>query len=190
MNSDSFKEKLLLLIIAAALTGLLAPILSSYIEHRRLQQQKLHEEDQARQTRIVQSQSDLLNKFSDLVIEYEFLAFEPVYYMTWSDTQRFEATYKQYDERALGYFSKIRGEIYKSKRLVSDTTYKMMLDILEELQSLDLRLVQLAKRNGDLDAWKKFEVELRELMETTTPAKLNQLAEEMKLSANTKSSIK
>lgn len=159
--SQSFIGNILLLLVAAALTGLLVPIIKARIDNKSSQRQKLFEADLARQGDLMNYQTKLLDDLEEVLWEYQFLALEPTYYKERGNEKGYEVAIQQYDQKAPILLGKIRIQISKVRRFASPETYQTFSHLYyQQLIPLDGWLIELfetgASSRGDWIAHHKF----------------------------------
>ena len=180
IKSQAFLEKIVLLVAAAGLSGLLVPVITAKIANTRLQEQKLFEAELARQTKVIDAQVQLLEQLAELLWEYQLLAIDVSYYHFAKDQNLYTTASKKYEEKAGTILCKIRAEISKSLRLTSPQMYQKLKNLYyKELLGLDLRVRNLV--DGHDNKWAEFNnYAVRELSEIVDII-LNDLARELKL---------
>lgn len=80
LRAPAFLEKLVLLLITAALTGVLVPVVSGWLSEARFREQKVFEAELQRQRDIVSAQSDLLKRLSALLWEFQLMNIDVSFY--------------------------------------------------------------------------------------------------------------
>ncbi len=96
------------------------------IDDRKLREQKKFEADLARQGKIIEAQSKLLDDLSGLLWKWRYLAKKVVYYGAYEDMERYDMAKKDYDESVWDILNQFRAEISRSRRLVSERAYKRL----------------------------------------------------------------
>ncbi|HEX5314578.1 MAG TPA: hypothetical protein VFX38_06725 [Gammaproteobacteria bacterium] len=129
--SESFVQQVVLLLIAAAVTGFGLPYVLRLVDNRKLRQQKQFEAELARQNKLIEAQSALLDEITRLVWGWRYLAKQVVYYGTGDDTDRYAAASAAYEERVWKMLDGFRTEISKSRRLVSETAFRELNALYE-----------------------------------------------------------
>ena len=92
---QAFLEKIILLILTALITGFGIPYVLKRVEERKLRDQKKFEADLARQGRILEAQSKLLDDLSRLLWKWRYLAKKEVFYGAQENTERYDLARKQ-----------------------------------------------------------------------------------------------
>ena len=95
--SRSFVESVVLLLLTAGLTGLLAPWVLKRVEERRL-----------RRGKIIEAQSKLLDDLSALLWGWRYMTVKVTYYAVKGDAERYAAARKDYDEKVWEVFNDMR----------------------------------------------------------------------------------
>lgn len=145
----SFLQQLILLCLTALISGLGIPYVMKVVEDRKLRRQKQFEADLARQSRLIEAQSKLLDDLTELLWKWRYLAKSVVYYRARNDRERYESARKQYEETVWGLLNEFRTEISRSRRLVSESAFKD-LDALYDyvVHDLDLKISDLMAQDG------------------------------------------
>jgi type II secretory pathway pseudopilin PulG len=128
--SQELIEKVVLLILAAVLTGFLLP----------------YEASLARQSKIIDAQVQLLESLASLLWEYQLLAIEVSYFHPIEQMALYSAASEQYEQKTSTTFAKIRAEISKALHLTSAETYENLKQLYyEQLLPLDVSLSRLMR---------------------------------------------
>jgi hypothetical protein len=120
---DSFYQQAALLVLGALLTGFGVPCVLRRIDARKLREQKLFEADLARQAKLLEAQSVLLDELTRVVWAWRYLAKQVVYYGSRGDDVRFARARDRYEEGVWTLLDELRTQISKSRRLVSETAF-------------------------------------------------------------------
>ncbi len=181
LRSESFIQSLVLLGATAVLTGVLVPLIKGYMDDRKFRQQKLFEADLARQGKVIEAQVQLLESLAQMLWDFQLLAIAVTYYKTLPDEKRYQLAFDEYDKQSWVFFSKIRTEISKARRLMSERTYEGLLKYYEDwLMKNDSALMSLVKRRASHDDWLNLHNLLYNGAENTDKI-MAQLAEEFRL---------
>jgi hypothetical protein len=182
---ESFLEKVLLLLLTAVVTGFGIPYVLKMIDDRKLKGQKQFEADLARQNKIIESQSKLLDDISQLLWKWRYLAKKVVYYGAQENKERYEIAKRQYDENIWDILNGFRTEISKSRRLVSERAYER-LDALYNyiVGDIDIKITSLMSRES-IDAKESGVIAERFSREVTQKLDdaIDDLASELRLKA-------
>jgi len=183
IGTQSFIEKVLLLLATAALSGFLIPVVTENIEHNRLKEQRIFEAELARQNEVIKAQVQLLETLASLLWEYQLLAIDVSYYQPLKDQSTYLNAVKKYDEESGPVLGKIRAEISKSLRLTSHETYEQLKDMYySKIIGVDVRLRSLIEGHKlDWASFNRYTVyELSEEVDNV----LNDLAIEVNLKSD------
>jgi hypothetical protein len=134
-----FAQQVVLIVLTAALSTLLIPLIFRWIdwsrekrekdlETQRNLQQIRFEADLARQSKIIDAQDALLNNLSQQLWRFRYLAMAVSLYPPSDDFARSQEAAKSYDEDSWDVFNKVRVSISESRRLVSERAYADLLD--------------------------------------------------------------
>jgi hypothetical protein len=154
-----FWEKLALLLSAAALSGLLAPLVLKQFEMRRTAEQKVREAQLARQAKLIDAQSALLDDLSRVLWEWRYAAMRVTYYGGLGDQERCTEANAAYGDVVWGLLSQIRFHTSRARWLIST-------DAFERLKAFYLRLIEIdlaLYRAGELDDPVKRSLELADM---------------------------
>ncbi len=147
LTNQSFFQNILLLLLAAALTGLLVPYIKARIDIKDAKRQKLFEESLSRQGKLIDYQTKLLDDLDKLLWEYQFLALEPSYFKMRGNEEGYKNAFKQYDEKAPILLGKIRSQLSKVRRFASSETYQAFEFLhYKKFIPLDGWLIELAEK--------------------------------------------
>jgi len=111
LTSKEFLEKAFLLMIGAALTGLLVPVVKARLDESGARRKTLLEAELARQTALIDSQIKLLNQFSDAAWKFLFTVFRVSYTQAWEDEKAQRAAIDEYDPRSWELLMQMRATI-------------------------------------------------------------------------------
>jgi hypothetical protein len=127
----TFGESLILLVVTAALTGVLAPIIVGITSRRRLNEQKQYEEDLKRETAFFDAQAQFLHDFSAAVWQYLEKAVA-VSYAGWLAPERFKAVWDEYDKESFALLGRVGSQIGMARTLFSSATADRLRDFYRE----------------------------------------------------------
>jgi F0F1-type ATP synthase membrane subunit b/b' len=157
--SQSFLQNIFFLGLTALITGFGVPLVLKMIEDRKLRQQKKFEADLARQGKILEAQSKLLDDVTTLLWKWRYLAKKVVYYgADKRDTERYKVAKKEYDEKNWDLIEQFRVEISRSRRLASERAYNRLNSLYEYIVGeLDVQISDLIS-SKELDVKKSKEI--------------------------------
>jgi hypothetical protein len=192
LTSESFVEAVLVLVIAAVLTGLLVPFVKARMDERKLREQQLFEARLARQNRILESQAALLESLAQTLWELRMLMMEVAFHRVERPDERYQTALAAYEDKAWDLFAKFRTEISEARRLTSAKTHTNLRNLYyQTLIPLDQKLYELLRldlaeedgqRNASADAeWKRFYDHMFGDITDTIDGALNDVAEELRL---------
>ena len=183
---QAFLEKIILLVLTALLTGFGIPFVLKRVEERKLREQKKFEADLARQGKIIEAQSKLLDDLSQLLWKWRYLAKKVVYYGAQENTERYDLARKQYDESVWDILNEFRAEISRSRRLVSERAYERLDSLYHYVvHDIDVKISDII-RTEELDIKKSREMAERFSVEVSKKLDdaIDDLASELKLKVN------
>jgi len=139
------------------------------------------EAELARQGKVIEAQVQFLESLAQLLWDFQLLAISVTYYKTLPDEKRYQLAFDEYDKQSWVFFSKIRAEISKARRLTSERTYQGLLKYYEDwLMKNDSALMNLVKRRASHEDWLNHHNLLYNGAEKTDKI-MTQLAEEFRL---------
>lgn len=183
---QAFFEKIILLVLTALLTGFGIPFVLKRVEERKLRAQKKFEADLARQGKIIEAQSTLLDDLSQLLWKWRYLAKKVVYYGAQENTERYDLARKQYDESVWDILNEFRAEISRSRRLVSERAYERLDSLYNYVvHDIDVKISDII-RTEELDIKKSREMAERFSAEVSKKLDdaIDDLASELNLKVN------
>jgi len=127
LTSKEFLEKAFLLMIGAALTGLLVPVVKARLDESGARRKTLLEAELARQTALIDSQIKLLNQFSDAAWKFLFTVFRVSYTQAWEDEKAQRAAIEEYDPRSWELLMQMRATISPAPRLTSKGSQEQLM---------------------------------------------------------------
>ena len=140
-----FLGKLVLLVLGALLTGLGLPWVMRSIDSNKQRQQKVFESELARQTKLIDSQSALLDALTKIVWTWRYLAKEVVYYGALAETDSYLKARAAYEERVWHLLVDLRTEISRARRLVSEAAFQELNQLYAYIvYDIDMKVRKLA----------------------------------------------
>jgi hypothetical protein len=188
-EDPGFQQKVVLLLLAAVVSGFGIPYVLRAIDARKLREQKKFEAALSRQTKLIDAQSTLLDELTRLLWKWRYLAKGVAYYGARRDVDRFNAARKAYEDAVWGLLDEFRTEISRSRRLVSEAAFLDLNSLYEYVvYDLDQKISNLASAD-DIDSSAcgqladRFSKEVSKKLDDA----LYQLARELNLTSNTPS---
>src|SRR5947209_511654 len=145
-NQD-FLEKVVILLLTALLTGLLAPYVLKRVDEARGVQQKIFEADLARQAKVIEAQSKFLDEITETLWSWRYLSMKVAYYGMGDQGPLYAAARKDYELQIWDVLSKLRSQINKSRRLASEEAYKTLVSLYDRIVEIDAQLSQAASES-------------------------------------------
>src|SRR5664279_4047808 len=107
VTSESFAEKVILLLFAALLSGIIAPYLIGRYNNDASTRQKAADLARSKNDSILQAQSKLVEEFATVVLTYETLALDVTWYKTSAgkDEKLYMKAYERYSDRIVDLLS-------------------------------------------------------------------------------------
>ena len=136
----TLEESIILLLVTAGLTGLGIPLVKDFIDWRRLRKQskfdderlraqKQFEADLARQTKVIDSQAELLDELAESLWGFEKLVLRFSYYGAAGDFGKFTTAFNAFDDKAWDLLADLLAATSKARRLASESSYQKLKDI-------------------------------------------------------------
>jgi hypothetical protein len=183
-----FLEKVILLLLTALITGFSVPFVLKRVEERKARHQKKFEADLARQGKIIDAQSKLLDDITAVLWKWRYLAKKVAYYGREENAERYEGARKAYDENVWDLLEEFRSQISKSRRLISEEAYKGLGDLYKYIvYDIDDEISDLIKEEGlnpkTVRKFKKLSTRFTEQVSQRLDDAIYTLANELQLKA-------
>jgi len=162
--SKDFIEKISLLMLTAILTGFLVPYILKTIDDGRL-----------RRSKVIEAQSKFLDDISHILWKWRYLSIKVVYYANRDSIEKYKSVKKEYDENIWEVFNQVRSEISKSRRLVSEKSYKDLLELYTYMVELDKKISSLIERDGPESKWENEASILNTLIYVDVTKKIDEI---------------
>ena len=121
----TFIESLALLVAAALLTGILAPIVVGITNRRRLNEQRRYEEELKRETAFFEKQTEFLRDFATAVWDF-FEKGLAVSYAGMVGSTRFEGLWEEYETESFALLGQIGSQITMARTFFSRETADLL----------------------------------------------------------------
>ena len=149
LRAPSFLEKLVILLITAALTGVLVPVVSGWVSEARFREQKVFEAELQRQREIVAAQAELLKSLSALLWEFQLLNIDVSFYKVNGNEVGYRMAVTKYQSKATAILGQIRAELSASRRLLSPLMHQRLSKLyFETLLQVDASLERLVQNSS------------------------------------------
>ncbi len=137
-------QSLILLLVTAALTGLLVPTVKDLVDQRRLAKQSVFEDGRlraqkqfeaelARQTRIIDAQAELLDELASLSWAFEKLVLRVTFYGAGGDYKKFAAALQAFDTDSWGLLANLLAATSKARRLAPSEAHQRLQGLYRQL---------------------------------------------------------
>jgi hypothetical protein len=186
--SQGFAENIILLLLAALVTGFGIPYVLKRIEERKLLQQKKFEADLARQSKIVEAQSKLLEDITQVLWKWRYLAKKVVYYASGKNKKLYQTAKTEYNEKVWDVLDEFRVVISRSRRLVSERAYEDLCLLYKYVvHDLDRKVSDIIEMdvpniNEALELGSRFSKEVSQKLDD----EIDSIADEMELKVYSK----
>lgn len=184
--SHDFAEKVALLLLTTAISGFLIPYILRHVDIRRSIEQRRREARIARQAKLIEAQSSLLEKVSAELWKWRYSFMKVTYYGSQGEPQRYEQAWKDYTESIWSNLNQIRYQISRTRWLVSEPLYDKILEFYYIIIKYDNKLFQVTLIEDEI----KRSLELSDLnhevfwkVSKAIDLLINDLASEVSLSA-------
>jgi hypothetical protein len=153
LTSQDFVRGVFLLVVTAALTGLLVPLVKARLDERRYRDQKVFESGLLRQAKTIDAQAASLDALSELFWGFLLRALALAWYEERRDAAQLEETRRQYeakleeawteyDAESWPFYARLRVETSKAQRLTSGEVQADLRALLEWFQSFDVEVTK------------------------------------------------
>ena len=143
--SQDFLEKVVILLLTALLTGLVAPYVLKRIDDAKSVQQKILDADLARQAKVIEAQSKFLDDITETLWNWRYLSMKVAYYGMGDEGPSYTAARKDYELHIWDVLSRLRNQINKSRRLASENAYKTLVSLYDQIVEIDAELAAAAR---------------------------------------------
>lgn len=158
LRSESFVEKLALLVITVIASGILVPLIFAHLEARSEERQKAIEAARIRNQAILQAQSKLLDEFSETALSYQTLALDVSWYKrehVRNETLH-QTAYERYSSRVVDIVARWRALASRAQTLTSPEVGARMDSFLNRVfDEQDTPMNVLYKNHADDGQWEK-----------------------------------
>ncbi len=176
----SLLEDFALLGATAVVTGLGVPLVKGHMDERRLAQQRVAEEQLARDTKFIDSQAELLDELSTTLWDFAGLALSVSYYRAFGSPAQGEQAWATYDEKSFEMLTRFRATVSRAQRLVSPETHAKLVELFDWwFRDLDPRLSTLARSGGDVAEWTSHHQAAMDELFPRTDAALDAVADDI-----------
>ena len=184
LTSESFIEKIALLLVTASLTGVIVPMIISHFNLKASERQKNLEFLKARDSSILQSQSKLLDDAAEVILTYQTLALDVSWYKhsRGADEELHHKAFARYSEKIVELVTKWRILISRSRMLASADVSNKLQEFLEKTFIVqDTPIGELVRKKASTTEWEKLHSQ-SEAMLVDANDLIAELAKDMKLS--------
>ena len=143
--SQDFWEKIVILLVTAAITGLLLPYILKRIDESKAIEQKRSEADISRQAKLIDAQSKFLDDTTEVLWTWRYLSMKVAFNGSEEREEQYAKSVIEYEQGIWDVLSKIRNQTSKSRRLVSEDSYKDLVSLYRRIVALDGRLDEIVR---------------------------------------------
>jgi flagellar basal body-associated protein FliL len=144
---NDFLGKLILLLVTAAISGAVIPYYLKQTELRRVEQGKTADAEKARQGKVIEAQSTLIDDVTSALWKWRYIYMKITYYGDGHDESRYAAASEAYDQEIWDALSLYRYQVTRARRLVSETAYRQLVDFYHEMTRMDNELSVIVKEH-------------------------------------------
>ena len=183
--TQDFWESALLLLAAALLTGFLVPYALKRIDEAKSVELKVREAEIARQAKMIEAQSKFLDETTEVLWAWRYLSMKIAFDGHNSLEERYAASNLEYQKGIWDVLSKLRNQTSKARRVVSESGYKKMVSLYDQIVELDGRIDSIVRAKmppeSRVTAFGPIQEQLRYEMTEKLDATLYGLAQEVRL---------
>lgn len=183
--TQTFWEQLLILLSTALLTGFLVPYVLKRIDEAKSIEQKVREAGIARQAKLIDAQSNFLDETTEVLWAWRYLSMKVAYDGSSPVDHLYAASVLEYQKGIWGILSRLRNQTSKARRLVSESGYKRMVALYDQIVELDGQIDGLVRAQMPLErrteAFSPIQERLRNELTKKLDSTLYSLAKEVQL---------
>jgi hypothetical protein len=183
--SQDFWEKLLIVLVTAAVAGFLVPYVLKRIDETKAIEQKRLEADISRQAKIIEAQSKFLDDTTEILWSWRYLSMKVAFNGSAQREEQYTVAVREYEAGIWDVLSKLRNQTSVSRRLISEQGYRQLVALYDRIVELDSRLDQIVRRGATANeraaALVPIQNELRSEMTQQLDETLDLLANEVQL---------
>lgn len=192
--TQTFWEQLLILLSTALLTGFLVPYVLKRIDEAKSIEHKVREAGIARQAKLIDAQSNFLDETTEVLWAWRYLSMKVAYDGSAPVDDLYAASVLEYQKGIWGILSRLRNQTSKARRLVSESGYKRMVALYDQIVELDCQIDGLVRAQMPLErrteAFSPIQERLRNELTEKLDSTLYSLAKEVQLLPEISSSPK
>jgi hypothetical protein len=133
----------------AVVSGFLIPYVLNKIEESKSRERTRLEAQIARQGKIIEAQSQFLDEITEILWSWRYLSIKVTFNADDIRGAHYAAAVTEYESEIWDVLSKLRKQISKSRRLISETGYRNLVSLYDRIVELDGNLAS-AIRNKSL----------------------------------------
>lgn len=180
LASASFLEKVFLLVVGAALTGIIVPVIKFRMDRSWFKQQKKFEAELARQAEIVKARAQFLRDLVDPVWQFQLLALQVSYDV--HSEEKFQAAVANYDDQSWQHLKRIRALVGGARWFTSELAYQALTEFVDGWLLHELDMTLMTRRHvREMADWTEFNLWIDSESRKRTDALLVLLAKDFGL---------
>ena len=179
--SQSFIEKIVIVVLTALLARLIVPYVLKLVDEAKHKRQKTFEADLARQGKIIEAQSELIDDITKTLWEWRYLSIKVAYYGVEHQKSLYTAARKDYEARIWDVLSALRFQITKSRRLVSEGSYNTLVALYDRIVEIDAHGTPTADPEQKMEEFRELNKLLRWEMTEKLDEVVDMLAKDVRL---------
>ena len=142
-----FLEKVIILLLTAAVTGFLVPLVFKNIEQNKAIEQKRLEAEISRQSKVIDAQAKFLDDTTEVLWNWRYLSMKVAFNGSHEREEQYAKSVAEYEAKIWDSLSKLRKQASKSRRLISENGYENLVALYRDIAKLDGELDQIVRRN-------------------------------------------
>jgi hypothetical protein len=143
--SQDFWEKVIILLVTAAITGFLLPYVLKRIDESKAIEQKRSEAELSRQAKLIEAQSKFLDDTTEILWTWRYLSMKVAFNGSEEREEQYAKSVSEYEEGIWDVLSKLRNQTSKSRRLVSERGYQNLVSLYKHIVELDAQLDRIVR---------------------------------------------
>jgi hypothetical protein len=184
LTSESFVEKVAVLLLTVLFTSLLVPLAINYFSSKAAEREKAIEARKARDASILQAQAKLLDEAAETILTYETLALDVSWYKDSraANEEMYLKAVNRYGERMVDLVAKWRALISRSRTLASPSVSEKLDKFLTRIfTEQDTPISSLVRKKADASEWKEMHEKSKQMLAEANDL-IAELASDMNLS--------
>jgi hypothetical protein len=175
LTSVAFIKNAALLLLGAAVTGYLVPVVKQRMDDQTFTRRALFDASLRRQTDVIQAQAKFLREFSEATWDFIHAALKVSYYR---EENSFEGVADEYDKASWGLLNRVRSTVGAASWLASVALDQKLRSFAEWLFEVDEKISNLLDDKASVLAWETHHDWLYEESQKRVTIILQEVAED------------